>query len=111
MMEVINMNISRKIRFIILYGLPARGKTTYAKSIENKVAFENKKVDEVVSNLIVAANDGGFVKADAKIDIKICFLLFNVCAAVIAAIIPAAPAPRTIISACLIVSSKFYPSY
>ena len=42
-----------------------------AKSIENKVAFENKKVDEVVSNLIVAANDGGFVKADAKIDIKI----------------------------------------
>ncbi len=42
-----------------------------AKSIENKVQFENKKVDEVVNNLIVAANDGGFVKTDATIDIKI----------------------------------------
>ncbi len=42
-----------------------------AKSIENKITFENKKVEEVVNNLIVAANDGGFVKTDAKIDIKI----------------------------------------
>lgn len=42
-----------------------------AKSIEDKVTFENKKVEEVVNNLIVAANDGGFVKADATIDIKI----------------------------------------
>lgn len=42
-----------------------------AKSIESKVTFENKKVEEVVNNLIVAANDGGFVKTDATIDIKI----------------------------------------
>ena len=42
-----------------------------AKSIENKITFENKKVEEVVNNLVVAANDGGFVKADAAIDIKI----------------------------------------
>ncbi len=42
-----------------------------AKSIESKVTFQNKKVEEVVNNLIVAANDGGFVKADATIDIKI----------------------------------------
>lgn len=42
-----------------------------AKSIENKVTFKNQKVEEVVNNLVVAANDGGFVKEDAKIDIKI----------------------------------------
>jgi len=42
-----------------------------AKSIENKVAFENKKVEEVVNNLIVAANDGDFITTDATIDIKI----------------------------------------
>ena len=42
-----------------------------AKSIETKITFENQKVETVVGNLIVAANDGGFVKEDAKIDIKI----------------------------------------
>ncbi len=42
-----------------------------AKSIETKVSFENKNVQEVVNNLIVAANDGGFVKTNAKIDIKV----------------------------------------
>ena len=42
-----------------------------AKSIESKISFENKNVKEVVNNLIVAANDSGFVKADAKIDIKV----------------------------------------
>lgn len=42
-----------------------------AKSIEAKIVFENKNVQEVVNNLVVAANDGGFVKNDAKIDIKI----------------------------------------
>lgn len=42
-----------------------------AKAIEKKVSFKDQKVDAVVSNLIVAANDGGFVKKDAKIDIKV----------------------------------------
>ena len=42
-----------------------------AKSIESKISFENKKVEEVVNNLIVAANDSGFVKTNATIDIKI----------------------------------------
>ena len=42
-----------------------------AKSIENKISFENQKVDEVVNVLISVANDSGFVKADATIDIKI----------------------------------------
>lgn len=42
-----------------------------AKSIEDKISFENQKVEEVVNNLIVAANDSGFVKEDATIDIKI----------------------------------------
>ena len=41
-----------------------------AKSIENKVQFENKKVDEVVNNLIVAANDGGFVKTTPPLTSK-----------------------------------------
>ena len=42
-----------------------------AKSIESKISFTNQKVEEVVNNLIIVANDGGFVKTDAKIDIKI----------------------------------------
>lgn len=42
-----------------------------AKSIESKISFKNQKVDKVVSNLIVAANDSGFVKEDATIDIKV----------------------------------------
>ena len=42
-----------------------------AKSIESKISFENKKVEEVVNNLIVAANDSGFVKTNATIEIKI----------------------------------------
>jgi len=42
-----------------------------AKSIEKKISFKNQKVEAVVNNLIVAANDGGFVKEDAKIDVKI----------------------------------------
>ena len=42
-----------------------------AKSIETKISFENQKVETVVGNLIVAAKDGGFVKQDATIDVKI----------------------------------------
>ena len=42
-----------------------------AKSIEAKITFQSQKVEAVVNNLISAANDGGFVKADAKIDIKV----------------------------------------
>lgn len=42
-----------------------------AKTIETKITFENKKVAEVVGNLVVAANDGGFIKENAAIDIKI----------------------------------------
>ncbi len=42
-----------------------------AKSIESKISFENQKVEAVISNLIVAANDSSFIKTDASIDIKV----------------------------------------
>ncbi len=42
-----------------------------AKSINAKVVFENKKVTEVVDNLVAVANESGFVQEDAVIDIKV----------------------------------------
>lgn len=42
-----------------------------AKAVSQKIAFENKKVDAVVNDIVVAANDGGFIKEDATIDIKV----------------------------------------
>ena len=48
-----------------------------ARSIEAKITFDNQKVETVVGNLITAANDGGFVKADAKIDIKVTEIVNN----------------------------------
>ncbi len=52
-----------------------------AKSIESKITFEKQKVEAVVCNLISAANDSGFVKADAKIDIKVTEVVDNTVAA------------------------------
>ncbi len=42
-----------------------------AKTIEKKIEFKNKKVEAVVENLVVAANDGGFIKENATVDVKI----------------------------------------
>lgn len=42
-----------------------------AKTIENKVEFKNKKVEAVVQNLVTVANDSGFIKENATIDVKI----------------------------------------
>lgn len=42
-----------------------------AKSINKKIEFKDKKVDAVVQNLVVAANDSGFIKENATVDIKI----------------------------------------
>ena len=56
------MNISRKIRFIILYGLPASGKTTYAKSIENnRNKIYRLDCDAIARNS--TAKEHGFEKA------------------------------------------------
>lgn len=42
-----------------------------AKSINKKITFENKKASEVVDNLIAVANENGFIKNEAVIDIKV----------------------------------------
>lgn len=48
-----------------------------AKDISEKITFENKKVDAVVNDIVVAANDGGFIKEDATIDIKVSEVVDN----------------------------------
>ncbi|MBE6903232.1 MAG: hypothetical protein E7480_01330 [Ruminococcaceae bacterium] len=41
-----------------------------AKTIKN-ISFKDQKAETVVQNLVVAANDGGFIKENAVVDIKI----------------------------------------
>ena len=42
-----------------------------AKTIEDKVEFKDKKVEVVVQNLVTIANDSGFIKENATVDVKI----------------------------------------
>lgn len=42
-----------------------------AKSLESKIEFENKNVETVIQNLIVAANDAEFIKVDTIISLGI----------------------------------------
>ena len=42
-----------------------------AKSIEDKIVYENSNFEEVIQVLIVAADDGGFIKTDTNVDFKV----------------------------------------